>query len=167
MATFDAYTPIVALLVHDTDANGIRAVINAVSAALIPASGVVVSRERFAAAPRRAGPPSSSVAVIPVAERDPIPVGIGWDEVAEAFEVEVSVRRKDVARGSTTLATLKAALRAIRDHYRGTAIAITGVTMRAISVGAIRVDGEPEADEIAHGVVPMTWRYLLERRANS
>jgi len=86
MAPFDAYTPIAALLVHDTDANGIRAVINAVSAALIPASGVVVSRERFAAAPRRAGPPSSSVAVIPVAERDPIPVGIGWDEVAEAFE---------------------------------------------------------------------------------
>ena len=106
MPSIDVFTPLAALLTDDADADGIRAVVNAVVPALIPAGGVIVSRERFTESTRRKVS-TSSVAVIPRGESGPPEqVGTGYDVLEEEVEAEVVLRRKDLPKGSTALDTL-------------------------------------------------------------
>ncbi len=170
MTIENPYPSISAVLVSDADADGIRSVINAASPALIVAGAVDISRERFTATDRggktRAG---ASVAVIPRAGTPPIQVGSGWDQHEEVFELELTVNKKGLGRGTSRETTLKLMETAVLEHYGGHSVFtnITGFTMRRATAVTLEIDPEPDSAATIRTIVQLTFVYIQERPENS
>lgn len=103
------------------DSGDVRTAVNAEYAALLPAGSVVTTRPRRGAdAPRRGNPPPLGVEIVPrgqVPRTDVGEVGIGCFLLDLRFDLEVTLRRKDLSKGREQLDAVREIAASIARRY--------------------------------------------------
>lgn len=195
MASAAIYNALAAFL--DGDAGDVASTINAEQTGLLVSGAVTMARTHSKSAPRRLNPPSVSVEIVPRGESTPKAVGIGYEEVTHAIDLECSVRRKDLPQGKNQLQTVEDMARALVRRYRlvsnlstaspgrssffgpfwprpwflGPFWGFWGASSSAIFVrsDAIRValDTDPEAAERIRAVVRVSFTFIEALAANA
>lgn len=147
----------------------IRTGVNAEQTNALVAGSVFIARRSTSLGARDPSTYPLSVAIV-LRGRRPEADGTGWDLVHVDVDLEIVLRRKDLAKGSSQVNTIEDVVRALERRYRNVsslAIVVTGATFRRSDARLLELDERPEAGELARAVMRATFSFNEPFAANA
>lgn len=147
----------------------VLASVNAEQPGALVAGAVTVARESTGPGGRQDKAPALSVEIVKQSEREEV-IGVGVVLLHQVLALVVVLRKKDKRRGKAQVNRIDDITRAIKRRYHEASSLVIPVagdlaTFRYSEVGEVQVDTNPDGEDIAVALVPVTFSFTEELAA--